>query len=223
MTASKIAAQINSDFREFVAGPGFSCLAGKGVVRGGEFRLGIYGDIASCESTRDLARDLREFLVPPARGSGSLRAMGAVFTGAMLPDEIHFERGLWEQLQQLHELDDTASDWDPSVADDPADPRFAFSFAGVACFVIGMHPHSSRVSRRFRYPAIVFNPHSQFDRLREAGTFERLCESVRDRELAIQGSINPNLADFGTQSEARQYSGRAVEPEWRCPFHRKSK
>ncbi|MEP6902345.1 MAG: YqcI/YcgG family protein, partial [Actinomycetota bacterium] len=30
---------------------------------------------------------------------------------------------------------------------------------------------------------------------------------------------NPNLSDFGTQSEARQYSGRAVEHEWKCPFH----
>ena len=26
---------------------------------------------------------------------------------------------------------------------------------------------------------------------------------------------------FGETSEARQYSGRATEPEWQCPFHRK--
>ena len=31
--------------------------------------------------------------------------------------------------------------------------------------------------------------------------------------------MNPALKDFGTQSEARQYAGRAVPPDWRCPFH----
>jgi FPC/CPF motif-containing protein YcgG len=45
---------------------------------------------------------------------------------------------------------------------------------------------------------------------------------VREREIALQGSLNPNLADFGERSEARQYSGRAVEDQWRCPFHRRT-
>jgi len=44
-------------------------------------------------------------------------------------------------------------------------------------------------------------------------------EVIRDRERNLQGNLNPNLADFGTRSEARQYSGRPVEEEWRCPFH----
>ncbi|MBA3796937.1 MAG: YqcI/YcgG family protein, partial [Chloroflexi bacterium] len=38
------------------------------------------------------------------------------------------------------------------------------------------------------------------------------------REVALQGSINPMLSDFGTRSEARQYAGREVDEEWRCPF-----
>jgi hypothetical protein len=36
--------------------------------------------------------------------------------------------------------------------------------------------------------------------------------------MRLQGSINPNLSDFGVHSEARQYSGRAVEDAWKCPF-----
>jgi FPC/CPF motif-containing protein YcgG len=36
----------------------------------------------------------------------------------------------------------------------------------------------------------------------------------------VQGTLNPNLADFGERSESRQYSGREVEEGWRCPFHR---
>ena len=41
------------------------------------------------------------------------------------------------------------------------------------------------------------------------------------RDEAIAGSRNPMLARHGEASEARQYSGRAVDPDWRCPFHYK--
>jgi hypothetical protein len=47
-------------------------------------------------------------------------------------------------------------------------------------------------------------------------------EAIRQRDIALQGSINPVLARFGEASEARQYSGRAVESNWKCPFHHHS-
>ena len=37
--------------------------------------------------------------------------------------------------------------------------------------------------------------------------------------MALQGSINPVLSQFGKGSEAIQYAGRAVAADWRCPFH----
>ena len=43
---------------------------------------------------------------------------------------------------------------------------------------------------------------------------------ARDRDNA--GSINPMLSDFGTRSEARQYSGRAVGDDWQCPLRVRS-
>jgi FPC/CPF motif-containing protein YcgG len=67
---------------------------------------------------------------------------------------------------------------------------------------------------------MVFNVHSQFENLRNEGLFERMQETIRARDLKLQGSLNPNLSDFGKQSEAKQYSGRAVEKEWKCPFKR---
>jgi FPC/CPF motif-containing protein YcgG len=145
----------------------------------------------------------------------------AVFPDRVPANEIEFERRLWQQLQRLHELDELAESWDPTVSDDPEHAEFAFSFASRALFVVGLHPASSRLARRFRWPALVFNPRAQFERLRVEGTFERLRTVVRERDLDLQGTLNPNLADFGEQSEARQYSGRATEAEWRCPFHRK--
>jgi hypothetical protein len=34
----------------------------------------------------------------------------------------------------------------------------------------------------------------------------------------LAGSVNPMLARHGETSEARQYSGRVVEADWRCPL-----
>ncbi|MBV8602546.1 MAG: YqcI/YcgG family protein, partial [Candidatus Eremiobacteraeota bacterium] len=129
-----------------------------------------------------------------------------------------FERALWHQLQQLNELDRQWFDWDPAVSSDPHDSKFSFSFAGQAFFVVGLHPNSSRQTRRFAWPTLVFNAHEQFKALRAAGLFESLQRQIRTRELRLQGSLNANLADYGDASEARQYSGREVEPLWKCPF-----
>jgi FPC/CPF motif-containing protein YcgG len=152
-----------------------------------------------------------------------LTAFIAIFTGRAPASERAFERRLWSQLQLLHERDDPAMGWDPTVSADPDDPRFSFSFAGTAFFVVGLHPKSSRLARCFRYPALVFNPHAQFEQLRRDGHFERLRDLIRARDIALQGSINPSLADFGERSEAAQYAGRdTTEGPWRCPFQRRS-
>jgi FPC/CPF motif-containing protein YcgG len=213
---------IAAEFAEFVGDASFPCLAGKGAVRRDDHTLRVYDVLGSDPAAAELARDLAEFVDDvPADGSG-LRAFVAVFRGPAPLDERAFERRLWRQLRRLHALDDRNTGWDPAVSDDPASPHFSFSFGGRALFVVGMHPGSSRLSRRFRWPTLVFNPRAQFERLRAEGKFERLRTLVRERDVALQGSLNPNLADFGEKSEARQYSGRATEPEWRCPFHRKN-
>ena len=221
MTAKAgISSEVDAEFRAFVANPEFSCLAGKGAVRSGGYQLGVYGTLGSRRSARALAHDLAAFAADSPDGGAGLRAFVAVFPVRAPDTEAQFERKLWQELQHVHECDTGRATWDAKASDDPEDPSFAFSFAGRAMFVVGMHPASSRITRRFRWPALVFNPHDQFDRLRDEGRFERLRAVVREREVALQGSLNPNLADFGELSEARQYSGRATEPEWRCPFHR---
>ena len=47
--------------------------------------------------------------------------------------------------------------------------------------------------------------------------------AIREREMALQGKINPMLSEFGEESEARQYSGREVSGEWTAPFPRAKK
>lgn len=140
----------------------------------------------------------------------------AVFRGPQVCDEKHFERMLWSQLRRLHEVDDEP--WSERVSWDPDDAHFAFSVAGSAYFVVGMHPLASRDARRAATPTLVFNPHEQFETLRATGQFLRMRDLIRDRDQQLQGTVNPMVADHGATSEARQFSGRQVGPGWRAPF-----
>ena len=215
--------RIREAFKEFVGDPGFPCLAAKSTARPDDEDLRVYGRLGSVAVSDALAANLTRF-AREASTADRLSAFVAIFTGRPPASERAFERRLWTQLQLLHERDDPAAGWDPAVSADPRDPRFSFSFAGTAFFVVGLHPRSSRLARRFRYPALVFNPHAQFERLRREGHFERLRDLIRARDLALQGSINPTLSDFGERSEAEQYSGRdTTEGPWRCPFHRRTR
>jgi FPC/CPF motif-containing protein YcgG len=191
----------------------------KSAIRRGSYRFGLYAEMGSPGSTAGLARDLFDFVEEQDDLDGEFSTFVACFEGPVGLDEEAFEGLLWAQLQRLHEQDRRHHLWNPSVSPDPEDPEFAFSFAGRAFFVVGLHAASSRFARRFAWPTLVFNAHHQFDKLREEGRYDRVQEVIRNRERDLQGSLNPNLADFGTRSEARQYSGRPVEEEWRCPFH----
>ncbi len=143
----------------------------------------------------------------------------AIFGGPVDLTELQFESSMWSQLWGLHKLDVQAGNVPANdVSNDADSPQFSLSMAGHPFFMIGLHPHASRLARRFSHPVLVFNSHRQFERLRDDGRFEKMQTATRSRDIALQGSMNPNLADFGKASEARQYSGREVEDDWRCPF-----
>ncbi|WP_295817883.1 guanitoxin biosynthesis heme-dependent pre-guanitoxin N-hydroxylase GntA [uncultured Deinococcus sp.] len=211
-----LARRVQATLHRTVLAPEFSCLAARAALNTSAYALGCYGDLGSEAATRGLAQDLAQFCADQDAMAGGFTSMIAVFAGPPPPDEHAFEERLWAQLRALHARDPRP--YSPEVVADPQDPRFGFSFNGRGFFVIGLHLHSSRLARTFPYPALVFNAHRQFRHLRETGRFEPLQRAVRRRELAWQGSLNPNLANHGEASEARQYSGRAVEPEWAAPF-----
>jgi FPC/CPF motif-containing protein YcgG len=213
-----VAARLEEEFRSFVLAREFSCLGARAALRHAGFRFRVYPEMGSAAATSGLARDLGAFAAGPAEGG--FATFAAVFLAPAPEGERDFEERLWLQLQRLHDAD-PAPAWDPTVSSDPQDPDFSFSFGGTAFFVVGLHPASSRLSRRFGWPALVFNPHAQFEQLRADGRYARMRDAIRARELALQGSVNPNLSDFSEISEARQYSGRRAEPAWRCPFARR--
>ena len=76
------------------------------------------------------------------------------------------------------------------------------------------------MARQSPFPAIVFNLHWQFEKLREMGNYQVVRDRIRQRDEELQGTINPMMEDFGEGSEAKQYSGRKVGKEWKCPFHK---
>jgi hypothetical protein len=209
---------VHDSFRALVLNSRFSCVGAKAALGRGSYRVGLYGALGSTEAAAGLARDLFSFVEEQGELGGEFTTFVASFEGPTAADEATFERLLWAQLQRLHEEDRRHHRWDPSVSEDPEDPTFAFSFAERAFFVVGLHPASSRFARRFAWPTLIFNAHEQFHRLREEGRYERMQEVIRLRERSLQGTLNPNLGDFGVRSEARQYSGRAAEAQWRCPF-----
>ena len=210
---------VHDSFRALVSNSRFSCVGAKAALGSGSYRVGLYDTLASPGAAAGLARDLFWFVEEQERLGGQFSTFVASFVEPTAADEAAFERLLWEQLQRLHEEDRRYHRWDSSVSPDPEDTKFAFSFAGRAFFVVGLHPASSRFARRFAWPTLVFNAHYQFDRLREEGRYLRMREVIRSREIELQGTLNPNLGDFGVRSEARQYSGRPAEADWRCPFH----
>jgi uncharacterized protein len=196
--------EIKEQFAAFVAVPDFPCLGAKAAFNAGVQTVSIFDSLGSAESSGRLAAELGSFLDREIRPASSYATFVAIFRQPRSVGEKAFERLLWSQLQQLHEIDAARSGWDARVASDPSDPHFSFSFAGQALYVVGLHRGSSRLARRFPWPALVFNPHEQFERLRQDGKWKRMQAAIRNREIALQGSINPMLSDFGEQSEARQ-------------------
>jgi len=122
----------------------------------------------------------------------------------------------------MHDRDRRDYAWDVSVSADPAHNDFSLSIAGRAFFVVGLHSAASRLARRAPMPCLVFNFHEQFEALKDSGKFSSMQTAIRARDTVQQGFVNPVLARYGEASEARQYSGRAVNDDWVCPFRQRS-
>lgn len=214
---------VHNEFRKHVLSSDFPCIGAKAAINGNCYRFGFYPEMSDSLATKALAHDLWEYVLELPNFQTDYATFIASFALPVVKNEQEWESLLWTQLQNLHNLDRAFYDWDMTVSSDPESADFSFSFAETAFFVVGLHPASSRMARRFSWATIIFNAHAQFERLREQNKFERMRQTIRARDLKLQGSLNPNLSNFGEHSEARQYSGRAVEENWRCPFHAQSR
>lgn len=196
------------------------CVMAQSVVANDTISIHNYSKISKqCVPT--LLNDLNSYLNEINDESKKFQTFIAVFKDDEFKTELAFENALWKLLYQLHCKDDY--EWDKSTDSDVSSPKFSMSILGKSFYIVGMHPNASRKARSSPFPMIVFNLHNQFDNLRKTNRYTRVRDLIRRRDKEYQGSINPMLEDFGAGSEARQYSGRAVNNKWECPyqFHKK--
>ena len=213
---------LGESFLEFIDSDTYPCVGAKSALARDSIETREFGTLGDSDNDEPMLDGLSQFvsmIESPACDQDIVHSYVALFRGPHEMTEKRFESLLWSQLWGVHELDLMAGNPPASdVSSDPASPRFSLSMAGHPFFVIGLHARASRMARRFSHPALVFNSHRQFEKLREDGRYWKIQAATRQRELALQGSVNPNLADFGESSEARQYSGREVEADWQCPY-----
>ncbi len=212
-------AKTEAAFRDKIKDAGFPCVGAKSALATDMMRFVHARDITSAWNDLQITHDLLEWSWAYRDEREGLRSFVAIFDGPLDLDEKAFEKAMWQRLQSIADKDHWLGQKpDPRVSGDPDDPHFSLTFGGEAYFVVGLHPAASRPARRFERPAMVFNLHDQFERLRADGRYERMREKIIDRDVALAGSPNPMLERHGDGSAARQFSGRAVPDDWNCPF-----
>lgn len=216
------AGQVPKDLAAFITSAAFPCVGAKAALAQHQLHGFEAGDINCPSHDTALRAALIDFAAQPESDAPS--SFACLFLPNAPPlSEAQFESALWRRLQALHDLDAAAGvAWADGVSNDPASAHFSMSVGGAAYFIVGLHPSASRAARRFARPALIFNPHEQFRRLRADGRYGQLQRIVRERETRLHGGINPMLADFGDGLEAQQYSGRRVGGAWKCPFRLKT-
>lgn len=202
---------MKKELLEFIQNPAFPCIMAKAAAS--------MGNIVICEQSdnESVLEKLYQFIKDYRKNPDKLSSF-ILYTSNLAVDFNEYEMEFWKILTSLQELDQINYAYDPRVSSDPLSPDYSFSLMEEAFFIIALHPQSPRLARRFQRPAIVFNPHQQFEHLKRIGRFDIIRNVIRKRDKALQGYSNPMLQDFGTKSEIFQYFGKAYQDASEIPF-----
>ncbi|AMO72435.1 hypothetical protein AZE99_11740 [Sphingorhabdus sp. M41] len=211
--------ELQSAIADMISQPQFPCVGAKSALARDNLKVIAGHSLDSNWDDLEIHRELLDWAREYRDSTDGLRSLAVIFDGPTDLSEAEFEKLLWDRIQSMADKDAwLGQSYDERVSADPNDPHFSLSFGGEAFFVIGLHPNASRPARRFSHPVLVFNLHDQFERLREHGKYEKMRDTILARDEKLAGNINPMLAKYGESSEARQYSGRQVSDDWKCPF-----
>ena len=191
-----------------ISDSGYPCIGAKAAVARHQLHCFVARDLRCPHDDAAIVKFLYEFVDWFREGKSAVCSAAVIFEGPQELSEEDFDCYLWNRLQALADIDAIHFPYDARVSSDATASDFGFSIKAEALYVIGLHPASSRKARHFAHPAIVFNPHQQFEWLRSTGKYDSMKRAVRRRDLEYAGSVNPMLADFGVSSEAIQYSGK---------------
>jgi uncharacterized protein len=209
---------IIEEYLNFIRDKEFPCIAAKAAVSENQIHAMVADHLACPKDDDSILQFLFQFVDIYRASKTNYHSAVIIFKGPEKCEEEMFDAMLWKRLQAISDLDARQFHWDSRVENDVTSPDFSFSIKEEAFYVIGLHPGSNRKSRQFNYPALVFNPHEQFERLRATDKYVSMKEAIRKRDIKLSGSVNPMLSDFGESSEVFQYSGRQYDNDWKCPF-----
>jgi FPC/CPF motif-containing protein YcgG len=210
--------EIKEAFKAFIDDSSFPCVAAKAALNKDQMKLFVAGHIACPKDDLAILDFIYDFVDNYRKSEAQFHTACVIFPDITGINEATFESFLWMRLQSLSNLDLKKYGYDQRVSSDPKSEKFSFSLKEEAFFVIGLHPDNSRQARQFKYPLIVFNPHAQFEELRYLERYNKMKNIVRKKDIALSGTINPMLQDFGTKSEVYQYTGMRYDSSWQCPF-----
>ncbi len=205
-------------YKAYVDKKEFACIAAKAALARQQIQCMVAGHLACPKDDMEILQFIYGFIKEYRTSPDLYHSAAVIFGGPERSNEAQFDEFLWQRLQALSDLDATNFNYDKRVAADPKQSNFSFSLGGEAFYIIGLHSGSSRLTRQFQYPTLVFNPHAQFEQLRQTQKYDNMKAAIRKRDVAYSGSVNPMLQDFGTGSEVFQYSGRQYDAGWECPL-----
>jgi FPC/CPF motif-containing protein YcgG len=194
---------------KFILTKTFPCIMARMVAKKGFMHVVEIENIQGPEDSKKMLAEAYYFIDCFREDPEKLSSFIVIFKHPHYLDENVFEETFWNVLKNLHRMDKNSYPHDPRVSSNPMDDNFSYSLKSEAFFILALHPKSPRWARRFSAPAIVFNPHVQFEKLRHQGLFKRIRDIIRDRDKKLQGDVNPMLNDFGEKSEIYQYLGKA--------------
>lgn len=209
---------MRTEVLDFIQQDSFPCIMAKAVARKGHIDIHEVPDIKNPAAVLPIMEKLYAFVDQFRQNQEKLSSFMLVVKDESLGNFETFGKNFYDFLQLLHHEDKKLYPHDPRVARSVKEKNFSYSIKSEAFFIIALHPQSPRWARRFRYPAIVFNPHVQFERLRENKIYTKIRNIIRNRDKMLQGSINPMLNDFGERSEVFQYLGKVYQPHESVPL-----
>ncbi|HXH73650.1 MAG TPA: guanitoxin biosynthesis heme-dependent pre-guanitoxin N-hydroxylase GntA [Bacteriovoracaceae bacterium] len=199
---------MKEELKNFIQNSAFPCIMAKAVAAQGLIHPVTINQLEGEDVIKHVLDGLYDFVEQYRLDEEKLSSFALVIDNDKYGSFEIFEKAFWKFLSDVNQEDKFDYSPDPRVSADPLDSNFSFSIKSEAFFILALHPESPRWARRFKYPAIIFNPHQQFERLRTKGVFSKVRDIIRFKDKLLQGDINPMLNDFGEISEVFQYSGK---------------
>ncbi|MCG8397249.1 YqcI/YcgG family protein [Bacillus atrophaeus] len=205
----------------------FPCIPATQSFSLGHLRYGFVGQPQNDQTSLELASLLKEFTIN-CRDYGKYTTLIIFFD---TPQDLinnssveDFELLFWEQLNNLHDLDE--GDWPSHIPQNPSDHEWEYCFHGEQYFMYCATPkHEERKSRHFPYMMMAITPRWVLQEFNKNEKYaKKIKEQVRKRINKYDTiSIHPALNSYGNvdNHEWKQYFLRDSDTELpKCPFLR---